>query len=139
MLSNNMMLGGINNQESLANAGKKVASSTFWSDLGDFLGWGSARRQREWEEKMSNTAHQREMNDLSLAGLNATLGMGGQGASTPSGASAKGVSSEIIGGLTQIVNSATHLAESKRHHKEEEIGKGMKMLESAAKIIALVK
>ena len=114
-------------------------SSTFWEDLGDFLGWGSARRQREWEEKMSNTAHQREMNDLSLAGLNATLGMGGQGASTPSGASAKGVSSEIIGGLTQIVNSATHLAESKRHHKEEEIGKGMKMLESAAKIIALVK
>jgi len=71
-----------------------AAAATPWgaiaSGLGSlvssFIGGSSAASQQAWQEHMANTAHQREVRDLRLAGLNPILSvMGGNGAQTPTG------------------------------------------------------
>lgn len=67
-----------------------------------------AAKSRSWQEYMSNTAHQREINDLKAAGLNPVLSaMGGNGASVTSGATASGVTSAgAKGEVDTSVNAA---------------------------------
>lgn len=78
----NAVAAGINATNQLINTG-----------LSSFLSYDANRKlqqkQMKWQEKMSNTAHQREVKDLREAGLNPILSAtGGAGATTPSGAGA---------------------------------------------------
>lgn len=62
-----------------------------------------AAKNRNWQEMMSNTAHQREIKDLQAAGLNPVLSaMGGNGAAVTSGATASGVTSSGAKGETDM-------------------------------------
>ena len=67
-----------------------------------------AAKTRNWQEMLSNTAHQREVRDLMAAGLNPVLSaMNGNGASVGSGATAQGVTSSGAKGETDTsVNGA---------------------------------
>lgn len=62
-----------------------------------------AAKNRNWQEMLSNTAHQREMRDLMAAGLNPVLSaMNGNGAFVGSGATAQGVTSQGAKGDTDM-------------------------------------
>lgn len=69
-----------------------------------------AQKSRDWQEYMSNTAHQREVQDLISAGLNPVLSASLGGSSTPSGATASGSSytgqkAEVDPNLLQFLGS----------------------------------
>lgn len=76
------------------------------------------REQMVFQERMSNTAHQREVEDLRKAGINPILGSG-SGASTPTGSlptqesTKSGVQAAMLGILSMLSNMAKTSADIK--------------------------
>lgn len=98
--------------------GDLFGSVTDWlGPVGEFAGGlfqnsansSQASANRSWQERMSGTAHQREVADLKAAGLNPILSAGGAGAATGSGAQANIINP--AGDLSNSINSTRRLDE----------------------------
>lgn len=76
-----------NNAYNDSQSAKAFSESKSLSDANNMFAAEQAQNQMEFQERMSSTAHQREVKDLLAAGLNPILSAN-NGASSPSGASA---------------------------------------------------
>lgn len=106
------MLGAIPVVSSLLSAGANV-----W---GAFKAPSMARADRRWnanqaqlnrdfQERMAGSQHQREVADLRAAGLNPILSAGGQGAAAPAGSMASG--SDVSGSVSRAMTNASQSAQ----------------------------
>lgn len=90
MLSYSEYLTGKNNDYNSAEAEKNRAFQANESAIARKFNAEQAQMNRDWQEMMSNTAHQRQVKDLKAAGLNPVLSVnGGQGAAVTSGSAAQ--------------------------------------------------
>lgn len=111
-ISGNLSAGRQQNKNNLFNQIEAATARQFNAE--------EAQKNRDWQERMSNTAYQRKMADLKAAGLNPILAAGGQPASTPSGGAAtgsgagsagsvKGSFASFLGSMAKVATSAVQV------------------------------
>lgn len=101
------IVGGIIGGPAGAAAGSALVGSLGADEAMQFSSAQSAD-QMAFQERMSNTAHQRETADLIAAGLNPALSAlkGNNGASTPTGSQAQHIENSALSGSTAALNNA---------------------------------
>ena len=105
-----------------------------------------AQKARDWETQMSNTAVQRQVEDMEKAGVNPAVALGNSGsigASTPTSVSARGNSAHIGGGtggtdiggvLNGLANVARVYNNDSDHTNNLSLTQAVGMLANVAKI-----
>lgn len=96
-----------------------IFGETVGSAMQAGVNWKIAKEQMDFQERMSNTAHQREIKDLRLAGLNPILSAKYGGASTPPGAAAY-IDNPLEGITSSAVALRTQREQQKSLEKERE-------------------
>lgn len=105
-----------------------------------------AQINRDFQERMSNTAYQRQADDLRLAGFNPALVLGAGGATTPSGSSASSgnvdlpnLLSSLSSAFTSIYTNAITTATTQRGQditaETTKRGQDMKLIGDVLKIV----